>query len=97
MKLYSVSVAPISGVPVKSHEVDVALSAHGDWIRFNPWQWFLFSESNKKAITDAVSSRIMPNDQVIVAALRPEYAQGIAPQWIWDWMNDRMQRTLSSP
>jgi hypothetical protein len=77
--------------------IEKGLGGLGDWIRFSPWQWFVFSSYTKERIGLEVRKGLQPADQVIVTVVQPEYGQGAAAQWIWEWLNDRMQRMLNGP
>lgn len=96
-KLYSVSVSPTSMLPVDTTQVEKVLSGLGDWIRFSPWQWYLLSSEAKEKIGTEVWKKLNPADQIIVLVVQPEYGQGRASNWIWEWLNDRMQKSLASP
>ena len=74
--------------------VEPNFSELGDWIRVSPSQWFLWTDASRETLLAKLRAlRVDPlNDQLIVTAVQPESAQGTAPQWIWDWLNDKMAR-----
>jgi hypothetical protein len=94
-KLYSVSVFRGSGVPFDSATVDKLIAPLGDWVRFNHFQWFVWSDKRKADISLAVKPALVIGDQVIIVAVQPEIAGGFAPQWIWNWLNDKMNKQIS--
>lgn len=94
-RLYSISanwgtVEAANWVPL-----DQALSAAGcDWIRFSGMQWFVWTALPKAQIVQLARQHLLPYGQCIVTAIRPEAADGAAPEWIWNWLNDKMQQQI---
>jgi hypothetical protein len=93
-RLYGVSlsspVVPMT-VPIV---IDTKLSTMGDWIRLNQFQWFVFSDRTKTEVAEQVSASIATSDHVVVTVIASEFAQGNAPQWIWDWLNEKMSKQI---
>ena len=88
--IYSISFAGLTGVEYS--KIDTTLSSLGDWIRINHFHWFLFTDKDMTALRMALRP-LLPDGSVVVAvALRNEAAGGFAPQWVWDWLNDRMRK-----
>lgn len=94
-KLFSVSVCPAAS-PVDPVRVESHLTTVGEWIRFNPWQWFLYSERSKVEIVEAARRGLQPNDHVLVTAIKAEVAAGWTAPWIWSWLNDKMNKIIMS-
>jgi hypothetical protein len=58
----------------------------------NTSQWFVWSDKTSSQIFQIVRTVLSPEEQCVVMAIHPEAAVGTAPQWIWEWLNDKMQR-----
>ena len=96
-RLYSISLCAMPAFGTAPIVIDNKLSTLGDWIRFNQLQWFLFSDRSKADIAAELTASIVGGDQVIVAVVAPEFAQGHAPNWVWNWLNEKMaQQVINS-
>lgn len=91
-RLYSISFARFTPIPWDYRIVDNAISRHGDWIRFHGFQWFLWTASTKLQVSETLNSSLLPGDQFIITSIEATAAQGMAPDWVWSWINDKMQR-----
>jgi len=69
--------------------VELVLDPLGDWIRFNDSTWFL-STTEPQATLSASLQEILAEDQtLLVIALNPKDRFGLAPQWVWDWIDSQ--------
>jgi hypothetical protein len=93
-KLYSLSIAPLSTFGTNPSNLDTKLSTLGDWIRFNPTQWYIWTDRTKNELVSQVQATLLIGEQFIVVSLQPEFAQGSAPLWIWNWLNEKMAKQV---
>jgi len=92
-KLYIVLVRWID-VPVDPPVVDGILGGYGDWVRFNAFTWFLWTDTPPGEINTALVSKLGQASSIVIASLETRAAVGWAPPWIWNWLNDRMLKQL---
>lgn len=93
-KLYSVSIywGTMPAFPVL---VDGCLTrVTTDWIRFSEGQWYVWSVLPPRPIAEEIRAITGRDPQIVITRIMSKAADGHAPQWIWDWMNDKMQRQL---
>lgn len=76
--------------------VDGVLGLYGEWMRFNPATWIVFSSKSSREISDHVARVLAPNDHVLVSKIDLSDYWGQAPTWIWVWIQERVQRTIPS-
>lgn len=93
-KLYIVLVRWV-GVPLNPPAVDNILTEQGEWIRFNSFTWFLWTDASPMAINQALLTKLGQESSIIIASLETRAAVGWAPKWIWDWLNDKMVKQLT--
>ena len=93
-RLYSISFLPQPLIGTHPVVIDNKLGTMGDWIRFSTQQWFIWTDRSKANVQAEITASIVSGDQVIVVAIAPEFAQGAAPQWIWNWLNDKMNKQM---
>jgi hypothetical protein len=94
-RLYAVSVATSEPQAYNQFWIDRAFSDELDWIRFSQLQWFVWSNKSRDNLVRTILPYKRESDQFIVFAVQNEAAEGFAPRWVWDWLNDKMQKQLS--
>ena len=76
-------------------QADAMLSTvSDDWIRFNGLTWFVWSDMQKSDMAKVLQPVVGARGNVLVFAVQPEVAIGWADQWVWDWINDKMDRQI---
>ena len=93
-KLYSISLLTQPLIGTHPAVIDSKLTTLGNWIRFSTHQWFIWTERSKANLYDEIAASIVNGDQFIVVSVAPHFAQGRAPQWIWEWLNDKMNQEM---
>lgn len=94
-RIYSIS---LTWPNPQSADLEAKLSSLGDdWIRLNFFQYFVWSARGRAALGQTVGEIMAPigNPYFIVTVVHPEVATGSAPQWMWNWFNDRMQKQVA--
>ncbi len=93
-RLYSISF--LFSVPALGQvdRVDKVMGSLGDWVRFSPLQWYLYSSHSKQEIVTAVETVILPEDQFILSVVQSEVSLGRAMPWVWTWINDKMVKMV---
>lgn len=76
--------------PVVPERVEIQLNSVGDWIRFNPWQWFIYSDRSATEIANYARFGLDTGDHVLVLPIGNGMAQGWAPNWVWTWLNSKL-------
>jgi hypothetical protein len=94
-KLYAVSFATTEPQTFNPFWIDGAFSTELDWIRFNQFQWFVWTDKSRDDLVNMIAPYRRPVDQFVVFAIQTEAAEGFAPTWIWQWLNDKMQKQLT--
>jgi len=62
-----------------------------DWLRLNVHVWFLWTTKSPAEIYNVLRTSITTDDGVVVANLDHDtFAHGWAPQFVWDWLNEKM-------
>jgi len=93
-KLFSISVNWLDRRPAV-HEVDETLSnLEGDWIRFSPSQWYLFTDLDLPTVARTVRPVVSTECYCVITAIESIAAQGCAPEWLWTWLNSKMLNLL---
>jgi hypothetical protein len=62
----------------------------GDWIRLTPMTWIIWTENSTMEVAQAFKSKLKAQDIVVVMYLDAKGAAGIAPQWVWNWLNSKI-------
>ncbi len=78
--------------------VERTLDPLGDWIRFNELTWFLSTTQPQSKLREALQGVLATDETLLVVALDPKERFGLAPQWVWDWLDSQRQespRTLA--
>lgn len=93
-KLLSVSVLWLKPPTTEDVAVfDMYSNELGDWIRFSPGQWFVWTNIPVAEVTMRYRAHL-PGFQLIVSEVTPTAANGAAPDWIWEWLNEKMKLQL---
>lgn len=91
-KLLSVSIAWHTETP-RILAVDEILSRDDDdWIRLTGSQWYVWTDRPVTELAEIIRSLVVPTGHCIITSLEPVAANGTAPQWIWDWLNEKMRQ-----
>jgi hypothetical protein len=79
-------------MPVQTAPVERALDPLGDWVRFNEHTWFLSTDRSSQEISEELQRALKKSSEMIlVIALDTADRFGIAPQWVWDWIDSQNQ------
>lgn len=89
-RLYMLTVRWVT--PLQPAAIDAALTPVGDWIRVSGYTWFVWTGKPSRAVTDAIRPVLPLGNSAIAVAIQPEAATGFADDWVWTWLNDKMQR-----
>jgi len=90
-RLYTVSLL-WNDAKWQPEKVDAGLSDIGDWVRFNAFTWFVWTGKSKEEIFKSIAESTGGGFEGVIMAVQPESAVGFAKTWIWDWLNDKMQK-----
>ncbi len=63
-----------------------------DWLRFSASQWYYWTRKSTAEVVQIARSALQQGEQVVVTVVSLEAADGMAPNWIWEWLNDKMQQ-----
>lgn len=91
-KLYSISYFWSQNFPRPTVVEDKLNYTSKDWIRFSNSQWFVWTSTPKAQLVSELRTIVLDDEQFAVMALMPEAADGFAKPWIWEWINDKMNR-----
>jgi len=75
--------------------LDSAFSPVGDWFRYNPNTWFVWTNIAARDLADIVRSKLWSTDSVVVARVEPYDVVGTAPSQMWDWLKPKIERSGS--
>lgn len=87
-RLYCVSFRWLK-TPMKTTEFEPIFTRIGDWIRFNGWQWFVWTSSTPDQIYEAFRTQLNTEDNILIVQVDPAGARGWSQPWIWDWFNSK--------
>ena len=73
--------------PPRTDPVENVLNNLGDWIRFNGNTWFLSTKYSPQELYQALERILLSNEILLVIGLNPKERFGLAPQWIWEWID----------
>src|SRR5262245_47393630 len=90
-KMYLVAVRWVDS-RLEPQRVDLALSPMGDWFRYNPMTWFVWTDWRTGAIARELRSSLGGNDSVVVMRVDPSDLDGIAPTQTWQWLQSKAPR-----
>ena len=76
---------------VQPSTVDQILDPLGDWIRLNDRTWLCSSLHSSGRLYEEIHQRLPQLDRVLVMAIDPTERFGLAPQWIWEWIDGQRQ------
>ena len=89
-KIYYIGIRWGGELP-RTDPVEKSLDTLGDWIRFNGYTWLLSTEYSSQELYKALERVLIKDDMLLVIALDPRDRFGVAPQWVWEWI-DGQQR-----
>lgn len=92
-RIYYIGIRWPDTVPFQVEGVENALGSLGDWIRLNALTWFCSTSASSKQIYEAVRGALVSVDQILIIALDTTDRFGLAPKWIWDWIDSQRQST----
>lgn len=94
-RLYSLSVLWKHNLPRTVVLENLLTQNATDWIRFSGSQWYVWTQVPIKDLRNAmVGAIIVGEEQFIISSMETLAADGVSKRWIWDWLNDKMQRQL---
>jgi hypothetical protein len=87
----------VPGLYPKFDELKTALAYLGDWVKYSQGGWILWTDASLDQIYYAIKPLVAPTDQFLIAGIDLSQKQGWMPQWIWDWINGKLQPQLPLP
>lgn len=94
-KLYSVSInwnSETNGIGA----LETALNNLGvEWIRLSGVQYFVWTEKTRATLRTSIAPLLGSRAYFIIVSVEPIEANGVAPQWLWDWLNTKMTQQLN--
>lgn len=69
--------------------VERVLDPLGDWVRFNDQTWLLSTTHPSRKLYEALQEVLSAHDLLLVIALNPKDRFGLAPRWVWDWIDSQ--------
>lgn len=87
-RLQIVSIAPATPY-LNISAVDQAVTTIGDWIRINGYTWLIWTQSNTMETSTLLQKLLSPKDVIVCLYANPKDAAGLAPEWLWNWINSR--------
>lgn len=71
--------------------VDNILGTAGDWVRLNDWTWLCSTTLSSEEIYRRFQDYMGWLDRLVVVALDPSDRYGLAPDWVWEWIDGQRQ------
>jgi hypothetical protein len=71
--------------------LDSVFSPAGDWFRYNPNTWFVWTERGARDLMETVRPKLWSTDGVVVAPVEPSEVVGWAPTQMWDWLKPKIE------
>ena len=71
--------------------LDSLFSPAGDWFRYNPYTWFVWTEFGARDLVEIVRPKLWSTDSVVVARVDPYEIVGSAPAQMWDWLKPKIE------
>jgi hypothetical protein len=72
--------------------LDSVFSPAGDWFRYNPNTWLVWTEIGARDLAEMVRPKLWSTDSVVVARVDPHEIVGSAPTQMWDWLKPKIER-----
>jgi hypothetical protein len=69
---------------------DAVAGSLGDWVRLTPMTWVIWTERTTAEVGQAFKDKLKSGDIVIAMYLDAREAAGVAPQWLWNWINAKI-------
>jgi hypothetical protein len=90
-RLYQVTFRWVrSAAHAKAAELEPAFASIGNWARLNAYSWFVSSDYTAEQIHNTLVPHIATEDSIVIVAVDANVApQGWAPQWFWEWINNK--------
>ena len=73
--------------------LDNVFSPAGDWFRYNPNTWLVWTEFAGRDLVEIVRPKLWGTDGVVVARVEPAEIVGWAPSEMWDWLKPKITFT----
>ena len=74
---------------IKTKELEPVFDKALDWIRYAPNCWIVWSNSSVETWYKRFEKYLHEDDTVLICKLDPNEKFGIAPEWIWDWLDEK--------
>jgi hypothetical protein len=71
--------------------VDLILDSLGDWVRLNDRTWFCSTDYSSRKLYEEIHDRMPWLERIMIVALDPTDRFGLAPDWIWEWIDGQRQ------
>ena len=68
---------------------DRIASGIGDWIRISAFSWLIWTDKSTEEVSQIFRQTLGLQANFVVLYVDPAGAQGWAPKWIWDWINNK--------
>lgn len=88
-RLQLISIAPATPY-LNVAMIDQAVGSFGDWIRINGYTWLVWTQKTTADTSGALKDLLAPSDVVVCIYANPKEAAGLAPQWLWNWINSKV-------
>jgi hypothetical protein len=87
-RLVHVGFSPAAAPKLK--ELEPFFASLGDWIRYSPTGWLVWTNYTPQQISDYLKPQLNPNDHMLVLFVDPVGHQGWMPPWVWNWIATKM-------
>ena len=94
-RLFAVSFITANSQTYNPRHIDQAFANELDWMRFSSLQWFVWTNKSRDELVNTIFPYTSLTENFMVYAVQNEAAEGRAQSWIWEWMNDKMQKQLT--
>lgn len=89
-RLQMVSIVPANQLRFNRQSMDAVASTVGDWVRLNSNTWLVWTTYGTRETSLAFKNKLSSDDIVVVVYANPKEAAGSAPQWLWNWINQKV-------
>jgi hypothetical protein len=94
-KLFHVGLRPEGSIDREA--LERAFNFAGDWLRLNEFNWYLWTTENAVNLTALFQPHVGENGAVVILQIdtsADSQRWGSAPKGVWDWINDKRERSL---
>jgi hypothetical protein len=76
---------------IQPSAIDRILDPLGDWIRLNDRTWLCSTKQSSEHLYNCIHNALPVLNRIVVLAVDPTERFGLAPPWLWQWLESQQQ------